>query len=78
MFSRKFLRDAGERSLATFAQVVLALLITAGPVGVEAINWLQIASIGLTAAVISVLKSIAATQVGAPDSASLVDLNDKK
>jgi Putative lactococcus lactis phage r1t holin len=51
MFSQKFIKDA--EGLSTFAQVVLALLLVAGPVGIQVINWLHVVSVGALAAVIS-------------------------
>jgi len=53
---KNFLKAAGIRALWTFAECLLALI----PVGVaiQDVGWVQAISVALTAAVISVLKSI--------------------
>jgi hypothetical protein len=70
--STKFWADAGERAIRKVAQTALALLVAAGPVGINAINWKQVCSIAALAGVISLLTSIVASGVGDKSSASLV------
>ena len=74
MFTKKFLKDAAERAISTVAQTALALLVAAGSVGIEGINWKAVVSVSAVAGVVSVLKSIVASRLNEPDSASLVDL----
>lgn len=62
---RKFFNSALERALKTFAQT-LAALIGANAVNVIDIDWPALAGISATAAVVSVLTSIASYNVGAP------------
>ena len=74
MFTPNFIRDSGERALATFAQTLIAL------VGTDAANVLEV---GITdslkaaavAGALSIVKSIAAAKGPIGDSsASLADL----
>lgn len=71
MFTKRFLKDATERAIATFAQAVLAV-VSADGLDILNLNWEQVLSVGLLALVLSVLKSIVATQTGDSQSASLV------
>ncbi len=70
MLSKKFWRDAAERALSTAAQSAL-LVLGAGQVNAMSADWEHVAGFAAGGAVLSLLKAIAATQVGAPDSASL-------
>jgi len=76
IFTAMFWKDAAERAVATAAQALVAVL------GVDGLDWLQIDGRGIAAtaagaAVLSVLKSLVASRVNDPDSASLVDLPGK-
>lgn len=75
--SRTFWRETAERALKTFAQVLLALLISdaAVPTNIFSIDWVPTLGISLAAALISVLTSIASAKspFGTPGSPSLVD-----
>jgi hypothetical protein len=75
VFSKKFLKDATERAIATFAQTAIASLTVSA--GLHDVNWVNVASIAGLATLLSILKSIAATQLGDEDSASLVNLEKK-
>ena len=66
-------RDAAERAVATAAEAGAGLLLVdALPVGVLAVDWRAGLSLVASAALLSVLKSLAASRIGDPDSASLV------
>ena len=71
MWGRAFWKDAGERALSTFAEVLGALLAVDG-VNLLALDWPTTLGVAGTAAVLSVLKSIAAAKVGEQGTASLV------
>jgi hypothetical protein len=65
--------DAAERAVKTFAQAVLATgLITEG-VDLDAVLTSEPWSVGIAAAIISVLTSLASKRTGAPDTASAND-----
>lgn len=67
MFSKKFWRDALERAISTAAQAS-AGAIAAG--SVFDLDWRVAGGTAITATVLSVIKSLIASQVGAPESAS--------
>ncbi len=70
--TREFWRRTCERAVKTAAQTAVAML-TAGAVDVLTVDWQQVASVSAGAAIVSVLTSLASTQVGDPDDPSLVD-----
>jgi hypothetical protein len=75
MFDVSFLRDAGERAVATFAQTLVALVGTDG-VGLLDVPLGDSLLAAVAAGVLSLLKSVAASKVPFGDaSASAVDLN---
>ena len=80
MFTKKFLKDAAERAVVTFAEVVLgfALAALAAGVGLTGVNWPFALNIAALATLVSVLKSVLATRVKESDSASLVNLKGTK
>lgn len=65
-----FFKDAAERVASSFAGAALSVL---GLEGLDAFHadWKAALGVGLGAAVVSALKSVAARGVGNPDSASL-------
>lgn len=62
MFTSLFWKDAAERAINTVVQVVLGLLLVDGT-NLANLDWQATGVAGLTAGVISVLKSIVAAQV---------------
>lgn len=70
MRTKKFWIDAAERAVKTAAQTALALLGT-GLVGVLEVDWAQLASVSLVAALVSVLTSIGSDPLGERGTASL-------
>lgn len=70
MFTKRFVKDAAERAIATMAQTLLAVLTVDG-LGAT-IDWEHILTVALVAGLLSVLKSLIATQTGDSRSASLV------
>ncbi len=70
MFTRIWLLDALERVLRTFAQTFLAVYVPTGLTA--AADWKTALISAGTAAVLSLLMSVAATGVGDSSSASLV------
>lgn len=71
IFTRSFFKDAAERSIKTFAQV-LAALLASNATGLLDADWPSSLSVAGLAAVVSILSSIGSGYVG-DDSPSLVD-----
>lgn len=67
MRSAKFWQDAAERALKTAAQSVLAVFVAG--VTIMSVDWVDTLAIGATAALVSVLTSVASA--GRTESASL-------
>jgi hypothetical protein len=63
MFTITFWKDAAERAIRTAAQALLALWAT-DVAGVLEVDWVQAGSVAALAALMSVLMSIVATNVG--------------
>lgn len=61
----------GERAVKTFAQSLVALFVAG--VTILTIDWQQALAVAGTAALVSVLTSIASTRLGPFDGPSLVD-----
>ena len=69
MYNKKFLNDLAERAIKTFAQTFLAL-VGSDMAGIFTIATVDTLKVSLGAALLSVLSSIASTQVGDSESAS--------
>jgi hypothetical protein len=70
-FTKKFVADALERAVKTFAQALVGVFV--GNVTVANVGWAASLAVAGTAALVSVLTSVASTQVGSdPDSASVL------
>ena len=66
MFNKSFWKAAFERAIRTFAQTAAALVAVDVAVSVIDIDWPYVAGVSATAAVLSILTSIAADKVGSP------------
>lgn len=71
IFTRTFLLDTAERALKTAAQAAAALLLNSA-VGLFDIDWADAAATVGTAALVSVLTSLASSGIGSNGTASLV------
>lgn len=71
MTTGQFWLAALERAVKTAAQVAAALIGT-GAVGITTLDWTQIGSVTATAAVVSVLTSLASDRIGPTPGPSLV------
>lgn len=69
--SVKFLKDAAERAIKTFAQALVGVFV--GDATVANIDWNASLTVAGTAALVSVLTSVLSAGVGDDESASLVD-----
>ena len=69
MYNKKFLNDLAERAIKTFAQTFIALT-GSDMAGIFTIATVDTLKVSLGAALLSVLSSIASTQVGDSNSAS--------
>lgn len=70
MFTKAFLIDLAERALSTYVQAFIGFLV-AGATEIN-VSTLEAAALAAIPAALSALKSVIATQVGDPESASLV------
>ena len=71
MFTHRFWELTGGRAIKTFAQSLMAIVSAAG-VGLLTAPWTTALSTAGMAALLSVLMSMASTQVGEPNSPSLL------
>jgi len=71
ILSREFILATGERALKTFAQALIAVF--AAGMTVLDVDWVQALAIAATAALLSVLTSIASNNVGNYYGPSLTD-----
>lgn len=63
MFTKLFLKDAAERAIKTFVQALLAVVAAAGTTSIVSFDWPTLLLTAATAAVISILTSIASVAV---------------
>lgn len=70
MYSSEFWRELIERAIKTMAEALLAWIMVGQPIW--EMDWKQGFGLAATATVVSILASIASTQVGDPESASMV------
>lgn len=70
MVNKTFWYDLAERAIKTAAQALLAVFVAG--VTIMSVDWLDALAITGTAALVSVLTSIASAGVGSKDTASLV------
>lgn len=71
IFTRAFAQSAGERALKTFAQTLVALF--AAGTTILNIDWTQALAVAGTAAMLSVLTSVASNGMGKYPGPSLAD-----
>jgi hypothetical protein len=71
MRTKTFWIDAGERTIRTIAQSLLALMGT-DALGIVGLDWTQMFSVAIGAGLMSVLTSIVATGVGDKGTAEIV------
>ena len=72
MFDQRFWLAASERAIKTFAQALVALIGT-GAVNIVSLDWMQMLGISASAAVVSILTSVASANFGPNPGPSLVD-----
>lgn len=70
MLSAQFWREAGERAVKTFAQVLVAMF-TVG-VTILSVDWVDALAVSGTAALVSILTSVASSGFGSPDTPSVI------
>lgn len=71
IFNKRFALDVAERAVKTAAQTAVALIGT-GSVGIIEVDWQNVASVSLVAALVSILTSLGSDRVGTPGTASVV------
>lgn len=70
MRSKVFWQDTAERAVKTFAQALLGVFVAG--VTIMSVSWVDALAVGATAALVSVLTSVASAGAKNPESASLV------
>ena len=71
MRTKAFWTDAGERTIRTIAQSLLALMGT-DALGIVGLDWMQMLSVALGAGLMSLLTAIVATGIGDKGTAQLL------
>jgi len=71
----RFLKDLAERVIATAAGAALSVMVMTGFDFGDLADWRFAGQVAAGAAVLSLLKGLAATRMGDPESASLVKLD---
>jgi hypothetical protein len=72
MRTKAFWIDAGERTIRTVAQSLLALMGT-DALGIVGLDWMQMFSVAIGAGLMSLLTSIVATGVGDKGTAEFLE-----
>lgn len=75
MFTKTWVKDMAERAIATFGEVVLAIVgvsYMANPIDLLTIQWIPVIIAGIIGAILAILKAIVASRIGNKNSASLV------
>jgi len=75
MFTKIWFKDMAERAIATFGEVVLAIVgvsYLANPMDLLTIQWIPVLIAGIVGAILAVLKAIVASFFGDKNSASLI------
>ena len=67
---RRFLIDTAERAVATYVEVVIGLLLVAGPLNLDKV---EVALVAAIPAGLAVVKAAIASRLGHSDSAALVE-----
>lgn len=70
MYNSLFFKDLAERAIKTAAQALVAMFVAG--VTILSVSWLDAFAVAGTAALVSVLTSIASSGVGRPGTPSLV------
>ena len=70
MRSKQFWQDTAERAVKPFAQALLGVFVAG--VTIMSVSWVDALAVGATAALVSVLTSVASAGAKNPESASLV------
>lgn len=68
---QQYVKDLVERAIASFAGGALSVL-GVGAIDLVNVNWVTVVTVGAGAAVVSILKSVAAKSTGDANNASLV------
>lgn len=71
IYNKAFWKDAGERALTTAAQAFIAVWFAGGVLNVASLDFGEIGLAALSAAVLSLAKSLGAAQIGVKGTASL-------
>lgn len=74
IWTKDFWKDATERAIKTFAQVILALG-AAGMLDAFKVDWVTVLGIGLGATILSYATSIVSAEIRKSDTASLVKID---
>ena len=72
MYDLRFWKAAGERAIKTLAQTLVALIGTSA-VSIIDLDWAQMLGVSFTATVLSILSSVASSNLGKNPGPSLAD-----
>lgn len=71
IWNKTFWKDATERAIKTFAQVILALG-AAGALNAFQVDWVTVLGVGIGATLLSYASSIVTAEIRKTDTASLI------